>query len=67
MSPGEEIRDIRQALGLTQAEMGAQLGTAEEPIHFTTVNRWEHGHRAVNPSALKLARKLLGEKDEPGS
>ena len=47
-----EVKELRQKLGLTQAEFAVKLGVAEY-----TVRRWECG--ASKPS--RMARKLLEE------
>ena len=51
----EEIREAREALGLTQIEFG-------EMLHVTlkTVQDWEYGRRKM----LKLTQKLLQKKLE---
>ncbi|PTQ79575.1 helix-turn-helix protein [Nitrosospira multiformis] len=51
----EEIREAREALGLTQTEFG-------EMLHVTlkTVQNWEYGRRKM----LKLTQKLLQKKLE---
>lgn len=46
----ENIRTLRQDLGLTQEEFAHRLG-----ITVATVNRWENGHN----SPTRLARKAL--------
>lgn len=49
------VKDIREALGLTQAEFAAQLGTSQ-----VTVSRWEKG--LVRPGVDYLRRiAVLGE------
>ena len=52
MSPGENMRIYRELHGMTQAELGAELGA------FTrqNVSNMERGHRAISkPVAKKLA------------
>ncbi|MEJ5222171.1 MAG: helix-turn-helix domain-containing protein, partial [Tepidiforma sp.] len=48
LTPGE-IRTLRARLGLTQAQLGEQLG-----VSFASINRWENGQ--ARPSALAASR-----------
>ncbi|MBW4661070.1 MAG: helix-turn-helix domain-containing protein [Drouetiella hepatica Uher 2000/2452] len=54
---GERIRELRQALGLTQEQLAARLG-----VSFPTVNRWENKHAKPSPLAMEkieaLAKRL---------
>lgn len=45
----ESIKSLRQSLGLSQEELAERLG-----VSFSTVNRWERGHRS--PTRLALMR-----------
>lgn len=45
----EEIKELRKALGLSQVALAEKLG-----VSFSTVNRWERGHRI--PTKLALMR-----------
>lgn len=47
---GDEIRNLRKRLGLTQEEFAHAVA-----VTFSTVNRWENGH--AKPS--KLARRAI--------
>jgi DNA-binding transcriptional regulator YiaG len=47
---GNEIRELRKRLGLTQEEFAHAVA-----VTFSTVNRWENGH--AKPS--KLARRAI--------
>ncbi len=49
VKPSTTIRDIREQLGLTQAELARQLA-----VSVVTVNRWERGH--ARPSGLAARR-----------
>lgn len=51
-----EIRKIRQVLNLTQEAFASRLG-----VTFSTVNRWEGGHRRPNRLALFQLDKLRRE------
>ena len=42
---GEELRDFRVKLGLTQAQVAAELGVAPN-----TVARWERGELGFHPA-----------------
>ena len=54
---GDRIRELRQALGLTQEKFAAKLG-----VTFPTVNRWENKHAKPSPLAMEkieaLAKRL---------
>ncbi|NBC11091.1 MAG: helix-turn-helix domain-containing protein [Planctomycetes bacterium] len=47
------IRSLREALGLTQAELGERLGVTN-----ITVYRWEAGMVGPNAGAVKQLEKL---------
>lgn len=49
----DEVKERRQALGLTQKDLAAQLG-----VDVTTVARWERGEIKLNP-LLDLAMRHL--------
>ncbi|MCY7272184.1 MAG: helix-turn-helix domain-containing protein [Phormidesmis sp. CAN_BIN44] len=54
---GDLIRELRQALGLTQEKFAAKLG-----VRFPTVNRWQNKHAKPSPLAMEkieaLAKRL---------
>ncbi len=52
MSPSE-LKEARSALGLTQKELGEQLG-----VTANTVARWERGERTI-PEFLTLALETI--------
>lgn len=49
---GDIIKKIRNQLGITQEQLAHELD-----ISFSTINRWENGHR----SPSKLAKRRLLE------
>ncbi len=52
---GADLRQRREALGLTQAQLGALLGKPQK-----TISRWERGdHRIESPVVLDLALRTL--------
>ncbi|MGG6240102.1 helix-turn-helix domain-containing protein [Nodosilinea sp. AN01ver1] len=51
---GQLIRDLRQALGSTQAQFADALG-----VSFSTLNRWENGHMQPSPLALRQVESVL--------
>lgn len=60
---GNDLRDARHGLGLSQAGLGALLG-----IPPNTIARWERGERAIrHPRMLRLALMQLqkGAPNEP--
>lgn len=50
---GEEVRALRDFLGMTQEEMGETLGVAE-----LTIRRWEKGYFKPSPLALEKLHQL---------
>lgn len=56
MTP-QEVRELRQRLGLTQYQLSQEVGV--QPIE---VSRWERGHRTPSGSALRLLQLLAGGK-----
>jgi transcriptional regulator with XRE-family HTH domain len=60
MSPGAELRAIRQHLGLTQPVFARQLG-----VHAISLCRWERGSRPVPATVLLFARLLIATRPPP--
>ncbi len=58
MTPAQ-LLEIRVRLGLTQAQLGRELGK-----HRNTIADWEHGKRPVNPLAARILPLLLTQKEE---
>ncbi len=56
---GDQIRELRKKLGLTQEEFAKLLG-----VGFTTVNRWENGKSEPRGQALEALEKLKALVDE---
>lgn len=52
-----EIKQIRQALGLTQAQFGALIGA-----HSVTVARWETGRNKPRGGAILRTLKQLEQR-----
>lgn len=52
MTP-DDIYQLRVRLDLTQAELAARLGVAQE-----TVSRWETGYQAPSPMAVGLLLRM---------
>ncbi len=46
---GQELRRLRLRMGLTQKQLGAEVGVAEN-----TIARWERGEMKINEPAAKL-------------
>jgi transcriptional regulator with XRE-family HTH domain len=57
---GRRFKQIRTALGLTQAELAKLLG-----VWPNTVAVWERGEKPI-PGPVELSMKLLLEKKERG-
>jgi putative transcriptional regulator len=53
---------VRDRLNLTQERFAAQMG-----VSFSTVNRWENGHRQPLPVMLLRMRELLEKLGPEGS
>jgi len=62
---GEEIKQLRKALGLTQEEFADLLG-----VQYSTVNRWENGKakpQGQSKATLTILKALMDEaKDSRG-
>lgn len=56
MTP-EQIRQLRQKKGLTQAQMADELG-----VHLRTYQQWEYGRRKPNAAVVKLLQIIAGTK-----
>ncbi|WP_447979039.1 helix-turn-helix domain-containing protein [Candidatus Nitrospira bockiana] len=54
---GEELRRRRKELGLTQAQLAADLG-----VTVTTVARWERGERGISEPIGRLVDMLVKER-----
>lgn len=52
MTPAE-LRDAREALGLTQTELGERLG-----VHWTTISRWENGRLPISKAVAMAVRAI---------
>lgn len=57
----DKIKEVRQALGLTQEQFALKLG-----VTFPTVNRWENLKTKPSPLALQKLRKLLSNHSKKG-
>lgn len=57
MTP-EEIKAVRNSLGLTAKELADEIGLTEN-----TVNRWEMGIRSPSGSAVKILRGLQKDRE----
>ncbi|MDJ0571106.1 MAG: helix-turn-helix domain-containing protein [Pleurocapsa sp. MO_192.B19] len=55
------IKQLRQEMEQTQEEFASECG-----VVFSTVNRWEKGHRKPSPMALKLIVLMLSSLEERG-
>lgn len=54
----ESIASIREALGLSQAQMADALG-----LHQTTISRFERGEMPTDKRTLLAAQALLDRRD----
>lgn len=53
---GDELRETRAGLGLSQAALAAKLG-----VQVTTVSRWERGGIRIPPYLHLALRELAGD------
>lgn len=53
---GNLVRELRQAMKLSQEKFAAELG-----MTFPTINRWENGRATPSPLALKQIDTLLDQ------
>ena len=50
------VKSIRERLGISQEKLAAQLG-----VTFSSVNRWENGHRKPSPIAMRGIEELAAK------
>jgi len=53
MAYAELVKELREALTLSQAEMAELLG-----VTFATVNRWENGHHEPTIKQRRVIKQL---------
>ena len=58
---GRLVKSLRDQLGLSQEKLAAKLG-----VTFSSVNRWENGHRKPSPLAMKQIEAILLELGPAG-
>ena len=58
---GQELRRLRQRMGLTQKQLGAELGVTEN-----TVARWERDEMKMNEPAARLMRTIVATARRTG-
>ena len=51
---GEELRECREQLGLTQAELAHEVG-----VRSDTLSRWERGERKIPKTVEILVQRYL--------
>lgn len=55
LTPGDWLRNLREATGLSQSELGALIGD-KNPIRAARISDWENDFRSISkPVAKKLA------------
>ncbi|HZR80147.1 MAG TPA: helix-turn-helix domain-containing protein [Candidatus Binatia bacterium] len=59
---GDEIRNLRKKLGLTQEEFAHAVA-----VTFSTVNRWENGHAKPSKLARRAIEALMSPKGASNS
>ena len=59
MTQGERIREAREAIGLTQQELGERIGLKSDSAQ-PLVAGWERGDRPVPRKRVKRVAELLG-------
>lgn len=58
---GQLVRELRQAMNLSQEKFADELG-----MTFPTINRWENGRSTPSPLALKQLEILLQQLGDRG-
>lgn len=58
---GDEIRNLRKRLGLTQEEFAHAVA-----VTFSTVNRWENGHARPSKLARRAIESLMAPRPSNG-
>ena len=53
----EEMKRIREALGMTQEEFADEIG-----VHRVTVAKWEGGDRTIPEPVARLVQRIRDEK-----
>jgi DNA-binding transcriptional regulator YiaG len=53
----DEMKAARARLGLTQAQLAAELG-----VHAMTVSKWETGQRSIPEPVARLVQRLVAER-----
>ena len=51
------MKAARARLGLTQAQLAAELG-----VHAMTVSKWETGQRSIPEPVARLVQRLVAER-----
>lgn len=54
---GQRLRELRQARGLTQAQLAAAVSTDTDTISRESISQWEKG-KVSGPSNVATARRL---------
>lgn len=57
----EEIRAIRETLGMSQAQFASEIG-----VDQSRVSRWEKGENPPSRVAMKVIRKMSGDRQSEG-
>lgn len=58
MSFSEEVKNVRQKLGISQEELAHEVG-----VSFATVNRWENGNYKPSHLAKKAFEDFCHQKN----
>jgi putative transcriptional regulator len=56
---GDQIRQLRLAMRLTQKELGSLIG-----VPWLTISRWENNHNKPSPLARKALSALRIKQDQ---
>lgn len=57
IATSEEVRSLRQMMGITQEELAKEMGVTE-----FSVWRWENGKRPITEAHTKLLRLIADER-----
>ena len=57
MKPDDILKEIRKELKITQEQFARDIG-----VSFSTLNRWERGHRSPSPLAMQTIKTICKNK-----
>ena len=58
---GQEVREIREKLGFTQAQLSREVG-----VHKNTVARWERNELSIRETTARLLQFVVSDVRDRG-